>query len=191
MGFKDLFRQKLQIEQEAVAATRVVEQRALSEHEQLVAELEPKLRALVLEVFAEMAAAGVQAVDVSKDGFGREKTGAKAYALGRVDFGWRGTYARAAIDSEGRLAFKQSMQSRETPAGRSVTGSWTLNDRYDLLLSTVARGDEPYRDGIQLTSTGELLFSQSYWGVDETKQYRGTPLPEYLAQLAAETVAKA
>lgn len=191
MGFRDSFQKKLQAEQATVAAARVESDRVMTEHEALVAELDPKLRALVLEVFAAMVSAGVPPIDVLKDIRDQNKTGVKAYVLGRVDSGYRGAYAPVAIDSEGRMAYKHPLIGTGTPV-TSIYGCLPLNDGYERVLASASRGDEPMGACIHVSTSGDLIRSDrdpdSDW--DKETKYRRTPLAEYLAQLAAETVAR-
>lgn len=182
-------KQKLQVQQEVVAAVRVEEQRTLTEHEQLVAALEPKLKALVLEVFAELAAAGVQPVDVFTDTRGWDRTGVLAYALGRLDSGYRGAYGQVVIDSEGRMAYKHILIGTGTPV-TSIHGTVPLDDAYSRVLASVHDG-EVQKNGLHLNDTGEIIMTIQYTDWDDSTEYRQLALTEFLAQLAAETAAKA
>lgn len=189
MTFKDLFQQKLQAEQEASAAARLEADRALSAHDGLVVELEPKLRALVLEVFAALGSAGATPIDVAGGGTG---TRVKAYALGRLDSSRRRgpLEAAVAIDSEGQMALRHEVRADDRrPAGPvSVLGCGALDKGFAQLLKEACRGDEPRRTCVHLNTAGQLMLTEQYIASDDY-QYRRTPLAEYLGELAVKAVA--
>lgn len=186
MDFKDLLGKKLQEEQAVSAAAKDRAERAASNHAVLVAELEPKLRSLVLDVFAALQSSGLQPVDVMEND---AVTGVLAYGLGSVRFNRWGNNpeAEVAIDSEGRMALRHSVSAdKERP--HTVRRCAPLKDGHSKLLQLACRDDEPRGvTRVHLDRAGELMFTDQYIASDDWK-YRRMPLAEYLAGLAAKAI---
>jgi hypothetical protein len=189
MSFRDMFEQKLQSHQEGSAAGRQQAEKAASDHAAVVAELEPKLKSLVLEVFDALQSAGYLPVEVSRNG---ATTGVLAYGLGAVQTNRWGNNpeVEVAIDSEGRMALRHAVTAdRERP--HTVRGCTPLDEGYAELLKLACRDDEPYGEKrVHLNVAGDLTFTDRYIASDDW-QHKRMPLAEYLAELAAKAVAGA
>ncbi|WP_422758979.1 hypothetical protein [Paenarthrobacter sp. C1] len=186
MDFKDLFGQKLQAQSAAEAAANAAAAEAADAHAAIVRELEPKLRALVLEVFDALRSSGVPPVPSGGAG-----SSSQAYALGTIHFNRWGDdpYCDIAIDSAGKIALRHPVKAdKERP--HTVRSCSPLAEGYSQLLGLACRDDEP-RNATRVhlsQTTGELMFTNQYIAGDDY-HYRRTSLAEHLAELAAKTVA--
>jgi hypothetical protein len=183
----DLFGQKLDAERAASAQKAANAKGAVDAHTALVAELEPKLGSLVLEVFDALRSYGVQPVTVSQNDAGGD---VQAYALGRVNFNRWGLdpWCEVAIDSKGKMALRHPVTAdKERP--HTVRTCSPLDQGYDKLLELASRGDEPYGETrVHLSRSGRLMFTERYIAADDW-HHRRTSLAEHLAGLAAKAVA--
>lgn len=191
MGFRDIFKQKLHVERVEQAEIKAKEDVQKHEASSSAAQLDPKLRALVLEVFAAMEAEGVVPVDVTDDVHGHNKTGVKAYALGRLLRGrWGGSPKMpVVIDSEGQIAYDHYVTALGDPPV-SIISCATLDEGYERVLAAAHNGSDPTRTGLHLDAGGVIIRTTQHTDYDNSPTYRSAPLAEYLAELAAHTVAR-
>lgn len=189
MGFRDLFQKKLQQEQSHAVEKAAELQSRQVERTGLLAEVEPKLKTLTLEVFDSMRDAGWPPITVTVNS-PTSATDLRAYAFTPFQALRSGSPVVKAmvIDSAGQLAFSHDVR---------VTGEWPdkkpvscdlLDKDYEYLLSRTVRSNEPRDHCLHLTDTGELWLSESYVEADDLK-YRTRPLVDYLAERAARTIA--
>lgn len=189
MGFRDVFRKRLQEEQ--VHATEIAAelQHRQMERTGLLAEVEPKLRALTMEVFDTMREAGWPAITVTVNS-PTSATDLTAYAFAPLEpiRSITSVVRALVIDSTGKLALSHSVR---------VTGEWPdkkpvscdrLDQGYEYLLSRAVRSNAPRDHCLHLTAAGELWLSESYTQSDDLK-YRTQPLVDFLADRAARTIA--
>jgi hypothetical protein len=186
MGFKDIFKGKLQERQEAVR-TQVEQQRSETIlRSGIQAEVEPKLRALVGEVYETMREAGWSTVPVPD--------GTRAYVLGSMRELFpnsRAGNADVVIDSEGRIAFKHNIDVQGEWNERIALASTSLRDAHEKILARVQRTDEPsVLHTVSINSAGVLMYCEctSYDSFD-CPNFTYLPLDQYLANLAARTIA--
>ncbi|GAA4034469.1 hypothetical protein GCM10023063_18150 [Arthrobacter methylotrophus] len=192
MGFKDIFRQKLQGEVLKVEAREASRLETAAVRSGILAEVEPLLKGLVSEVFAELQSARWPKMTVM-DGYPSQQTDISAYALKPFSKTITNTERSAqalVIDSDGRIVLSQTVSLIGGGADQVATYCHHLGSGYEKLLRGIVRTDTPRADGIYISESGALGFAtQAGWDRSERPLYRTEPLEEYLAQRAAQTVA--
>jgi hypothetical protein len=187
MGFKDIFTRKVQEQNAATAAIKEQHRREEVVRQGVQAEVEPKLRALVGEVFEAMASAKWPSIPVG----GAPEGEVRAYALGSFRTGFSGSTwgnADAVVDSQGRLAFLHGVKILGQWPDQTAVSTGPLDEPYERLLATVERTDEPGRPTLTITTADTLMYCTSSYDARDQPVYTYLPLEEYLANLAAMTL---
>lgn len=187
MGFKDIFTRKVQEQDAAAAGTQEQQRQEALVRQGVQAEVEPKLRALVGEVFEAMASAKWPSIPVE----GASDVAITAYALGSFHTGFSGSTwanADAVVDSQGRLAFLHRVEILGQWPDQTAVSTGPLDEPYERLLGAVERTDEPGRPTLTITTADTLMYCRSSYDARDQPVYTYLPLEEYLANLAAMTL---
>lgn len=186
-----MFKRKLAEQQDVAHEAATRREAAAVQRTGVQAELEPKLRAIVLEAYEAMRQVKWPAAQVLTEGFSHDPTGVTAYAFGRFGRGLtRSVNAEVVIDSDGKIAFNHSVTAVGEGSDKTVVSCYPLYAPYERLLASVQRTDEPEGRALTLNSAGQVIYSRST-GMDRYDHliYASEPLAEYLATRAAHTVA--
>lgn len=186
MGFRDIFTRKVIEQQEANAVSAEEKRQAAIVRQGVQAEVEPKIKELVAEVFESMRAAGWPSVPA--------QNGVRAHVYGGLREnhpGSRSGNADVVIDSEGRIAFKHAVEVQGEWHERTATASASLAEAYEKILASVKRTDEPdVLHSISINSAGVLMYCEcTSYDYFDRPQFKYMPLEQYLAEAATRTVA--
>lgn len=191
MGFRDIFKRELAERQEVAQSTARQQVSEAIERTGVLAEFEPKLRAIVLEAFEAMREVKWPVAKVTAGGL-REPTGVTAFAFSRFGASHltKSVTAEVVIDSNGKLAFQHYVDVVGEGRDATVVSCRPLDSAYEGLLAGVQRTDAPGARTLTLSSAGEVMYSRMT-GSDRADNliYKVEPLADYLADRAAQTVA--
>jgi hypothetical protein len=190
-ALRDVFKRKLVEQQDAAHEAAKRWEPAEVERTGTQAEFEPKLRAIVLEVFESMREVKWPTAHVLTEGFPHDPTGVTAYALSRFGHGLlRSVSAEVVIDSNGKIAFDHPVTTVGEGPDETVVSCYPLDAPYEQLLASVQLTDRPEGRTLTLDSAGEVIYTRST-GMDRYDHliYVSEALAEYLTTRAAHTVA--
>lgn len=189
--FKDIFSRKLQDQEKVARASAARKETAAVVRSGIQAEIEPKLRAIVLETFETMREMKWPVAQVVP-GRDQAPTGVTAYAFSPFDSSRSAgnLIAQVVIDSDGKIALHHHVQAVGGRGDQTVVRCYPLDRGYEELLRSATRTDTPEGTGITLNREGGLMFTEAtHRDLNDDTVYKTVALTEYLATRAAHTIA--